>query len=45
MKLRLQTHIQCISFCKWIAASLSIAFKNAGFSQKSNVELKRISKQ
>jgi len=45
VKLRLQTHTQCILFCKWIAADLSIPFKKAGYSLESNVELKGIVKQ
>jgi len=44
MKLRLQTHIGCIYFCKWIAVGLSIAFI-AAFSPESNIELKIIIKQ
>jgi len=44
MKLRLQTHIECIYFCKWIAVGLSIAFI-AAFSLESNNELKMIIKQ
>jgi len=44
MKLRLQTHIECIYFCKWIAAGLSIAFIVA-FSLESNIELKITIKQ
>jgi len=43
-KLILQTHIECIYFCKWIAVGLSIAFV-AGFSLESNVELKNIIKE
>jgi len=41
MKLRLQTHTECIYFCKWIAAGLSIAFI-AAFSLESNKVLKII---
>ena len=44
MKLRLQTHMECIYFCKWIAAGLLIAFI-AAFSLESNMELKIIIKQ
>jgi len=44
MKLRMQTHIECIYFCKWFAVSLSIAFI-AAFSLESNIELKIIIKQ
>jgi len=44
MKLRLQTHIQCIYFCKWIAVGLSITFVTS-FSLESNIELKIIIKQ
>jgi len=44
MKLRLQTHIECIYCCKWIAVGLSIAFI-AAFSLESNIELKIIIKQ
>jgi len=44
IKLRLQTRIECIYFCKWIAVGLSIAFI-AVFSLESNVELKIIIKQ
>jgi len=44
MKLRLQTHIECIYFCKCIAVGLSIAFI-ATFSLESNIELKMIIKQ
>jgi len=44
MKLRLQTHIECIYFCKWIAVGLSIAFI-AAFSLESNVEFRIITKQ
>jgi len=44
MKLRLQTHMECVYFCKWIAVGLSIAFI-AAFSLESNVELKIIMKQ
>jgi len=32
----LQTHIECIYFCKWIALGLSIAFI-AAFSLESNI--------
>jgi len=44
MKRRLQTHIECIYFCKWNAVGLSIAFI-AAFSLESNIELKIIIKQ
>jgi len=44
MKVRLQTHIECNYFCKWIAAGLLIAFV-AAFSLESNVELKIIINQ
>jgi len=44
MKLRLQTHIECVCFCKWIAVGLSIAFI-AVFSLESNIELKIIINQ
>jgi len=44
MKLRLQTRIDCIYFCKWIAVGLSIDFI-AAFLLESNIELKIIIKQ
>jgi len=45
MKLRLQKHMEeCIYFCKWIAAGLSIVFV-AAFSLESNMELKITIKQ
>jgi len=44
IKLRLQTHIECIYFCKWIAVGLLIAFC-ATFSLESNIELKIIINQ
>jgi len=44
MKLRLQTHIECIYFCKWISAGLSIAFI-AAFSLESHIEFKIMIKQ
>jgi len=44
MKLRLQTHIECIYFCKWIAVGSSIAFI-APFLLESNIELKIIIKR
>jgi len=44
MKLRLQTDIECIYICKWIAVGLSIAFV-APFSLDSNIKLKIIIKQ
>jgi len=44
MKLRLQTHIECVYFCKWIAVGLLIAFV-AAFSLESNIELKIIINQ
>jgi len=44
MKLRLQTHMECIYFCKWIAVGSLIAF-TAAFSLESNIELKIIIKQ
>jgi len=44
MELRVQTHIECIYVCKWIAIGLSIAFI-ATFSLESNIELKITIKQ
>jgi len=44
MKLRLQTRMECIYFCKWIAVGSLIAFI-AAFSLESNIELKIITKQ
>jgi len=44
MKLKLQTHIERIYFCKWIAVGLSVAFI-AAFSLESNIALKIIIKQ
>ena len=37
MKLRLQAHIECIYFCKWISVGSSIAFI-AAFSLESDIE-------
>ena len=44
MKLTLQTHIEYIYICKWIAVGSSIAFI-AALSLESNIELKIIIKQ
>jgi len=44
MKLRLQTHLECICFCKWSAVGLSIVVI-AAFSLELNIELKIIIKQ
>jgi len=44
MKLRLETHIECIYFCKWIAVGLSVA-SIAAISLELNIELKIVIKQ